>query len=100
MTYELDDSDLDDGDSVIGPEWVVRPAPKTGNRWVILGAVFELVGDLLKSVHKFFDVCMDASLSKYKYERQKQDFMAQSSREIEMLTSGDYDATTPEPRRS
>lgn len=100
MSYEFDDDDLEDGDSAAcGPEWTVRPAPKRGNRWVILGALFELVSDFSKSFAKFFDVCMDASLSKYKYEKQRQEFIQQASLEIEKLTSGEYNATTIQASR-
>jgi hypothetical protein len=74
-------------------------AYKKGSKWAVIGAVFELIGDLFKSFAKFFDVCMDASLTKFKYERQQQEFQQQASREIEMLTSGAYDAATTESGR-
>lgn len=74
-------------------------AYKKGSKWVIIGAFFELIGDFFKSFAKFFDVCMDSSLTKFKYERQQQEFQQQASREIEMLISGAYDATTTESGR-
>ena len=74
----------------------VLVAPKKGNKWLVIGAFFELFGDFFKSFAKFFDTLTDESLAKYRYERNKQDFMIQASREIEMLTSGKYDATTAE----
>lgn len=86
-----DDDDLD--------EAPVISAPKKGNRWLVIGAFFELIGDLFKSFGKFFDTLTDESLAKFRYERNKQDFMIQASREIEMLTSGEYDATATESSR-
>lgn len=71
-------------------------AYKKGSKWVVIGAVFELIGDFFRMFAKFFDVCMDASLTKFKYERQQQEFQQQASREIEMLTSGDHDASSAE----
>lgn len=88
-----DDEDFDDHlDTLV-------VAYKRGSKWVIIGAFFELLGDFFKMFAKFFDVCMDASLTKFKYERQQQEFQQQASREIEMLTSGKYDATTTESGR-
>lgn len=77
----------------------VLAAPKKGNKWLVIGAFSELIGDLFKSFAKFFDTLTDESLAKFRYERNKQDFMIQASREIEMLTSGKYDATTTESGR-
>jgi hypothetical protein len=89
----MEDEDFDDRlDTLV-------VAYKKGSKWVIIGAFFELIGDLFKSFAKFFDVCMDASLTKFKYERQQQEFQQQASREIEMLTSGAYDATSTESGR-
>jgi len=89
------EDDFDD-DAMDAP---VLAAPKKGNKWLVIGAFFELIADLFKSLSKFFDTMTDESLSKYRYERNKQDFMIQASREIEMLVSGEYDATGTEPSR-
>jgi hypothetical protein len=78
----------------------VLVAPKKGNKWLVIGAFFELIGDMFKAFAKFFDMITDESLAKYRYERNKQDFMIQASREIEMLVSGEYDATGTESSRS
>ena len=78
----------------------VLAAPKKGNKWLVIGAFFELIGDMFKSFAKFFDMITDESLAKYRYERSKQDFMIQASREIEMLVSGEYDAAGTESSRS
>lgn len=77
----------------------VLPAPKKGNKWLVIGAFSEFVADLFKAFAKFFDTLTDESLAKFRYERNKQDFMEQASREIEMLTSGKYDATSTESGR-
>lgn len=74
----------------------VQPRPKKGNKWLVIGAFSEFIADLFKAFAKFFDTLTDESLAKFRYERSKQDFMEQASREIEMLTSGDYDAATTE----
>lgn len=79
------DDDVMDTDRVL-------PAPKKGNQWLVIGAFFELIADFFKSFAKFFDTLTDESLAKFRYERNKQDFMIQASHEIEMLTSGKYDA--------
>jgi hypothetical protein len=89
------EDDFDDGDD----DTPVLPAPKKGNKWLVIGAFFELIADVFKSLAKFFDTITDESLSKFRYERNKQDFMIQASREIEMLTSGEYDAPSTEPSR-
>lgn len=86
------DDDVMDTDRVL-------PAPKKGNQWLVIGAFFELIADFFKSFAKFFDTLTDESLAKFRYERNKQDFMIQASHEIEMLTSGKYDATTTESGR-
>ena len=78
----------------------VLAAPKKGNKWIVIGAFFELIADLFKTFSKFFDTLTDESLAKYRYERNKQDFMIQASREIEMLVSGEYDAAGTESSRS
>lgn len=88
-----DDFDDDDMDSP------VFPAPKKGNKWLVIGAFFEFIADVFKAFAKFFDTITDESLAKFRYERNKQDFMIQASREIEMLTSGKYDAATTESSR-
>ncbi len=77
----------------------VLAAPKKGNKWLVIGAFFECISDMFKAFAKFFDTITDESLAKFRYERNKQDFMIQAAREIEMLTSGDYDAASTEPRR-
>lgn len=74
----------------------VLTAPKKGNKWLVIGAFSECIADLFKAFAKFFDTLTDESLAKFRYERSKQDFMIQASREIEMLTSGKYDATSTE----
>lgn len=91
--FPIDDDDEDFDDAP------VLPAPKKGNKWLVIGAFFELVGDLFKSFAKFFETMTDESLAKFRYERHRQDFMEQASREIEMLTSGKYDATSTESGR-
>ncbi len=90
------DEDFDD-DVMDAP---VLPAPKKGNKWLVIGAFSEFVADLFKAFAKFFDTLTDESLAKFRYERNKQDFMAQASREIEMLTTGKYDATSTDTSRS
>jgi hypothetical protein len=89
----MEDEDFDDHlDTLV-------VAYKKGSKWVVIGAFFELIGDFFRSFAKFFDTCTDASLTKFKYERQQQEFQQQASREIEMLTSGAYNATTTESGR-
>lgn len=90
------DEDFDD-DVMDAP---VLPAPKKGNKWLVIGAFSEFVADLFKAFAKFFDTLTDESLAKFRYERNKQDFMVQASREIEMLTTGKYDATSTDTSRS
>jgi hypothetical protein len=85
------EDDFDDDDVADTP---VLTAPKKGNKWLVIGAFFELISDILKTFAKFFDTITDESLAKFRYERNKQDFMIQASREIEMLTSGEYDAAS------
>ena len=85
MEDDFDDDDMDTP---------ALPAPKKGNKWLVIGAFFELISDILKTFAKFFDTITDESLAKFRYERNKQDFMIQASREIEMLTSGEYDASS------
>lgn len=88
----------DDDETVVD---TAPPAkPKKASKWIIVAAFFELIGDLLKSFAQFFDALEDESLARFRYERSQQDFQEQASREIEMLTSGEYDAATAESVRS
>jgi hypothetical protein len=83
------EDDFDDDDVMDTP---VLTAPKKGNKWLVIGAFFELIADVFKAFATFFDTMTDESLGKFRFERNQQDFMIQASREIEMLTSGEYDA--------
>jgi hypothetical protein len=92
--------DDDDDDSMKLPESPLAfGSPKHGTKWLVLGAFFELIGDLFKAFHNFFDSLTEESLAKYRAARYRQAFAEQASREIEMLTSGAYDATTTESGR-
>lgn len=88
----------DDDDEVVMP--VALPvSPRKGSKWLVLGALFELIGNLFQAFHGFFESLMEESLAKYRAERARQAFAEQASREIEMLTSGKYDATSTESSR-
>lgn len=82
----------DDDDVVVDNTPPVKP--KKASKWIVVAAFFELIGDLFKSFAQFFDALEDESLARFRYERSRQDFHEQAAREIEMLTSGAYDATT------
>jgi len=93
-------SPFDDDDEDEVPVLATPPgSPKKGTKWLILGAFFELIGDLFKAFTNFFDSLTEESLAKYRAERNRQAFAEQASREIEMLVSGKYDATSTEPSR-
>lgn len=70
------------------------PVDHRATKWMVLGAFFELITDIFKALAKFSDTLTDESLAKYRRQRNKDEFIQQASREIEMLTSGDYDAAT------
>lgn len=91
------DDDFDDDAEAYAP--TPPGSPKKGAKWLILGAFFELIGDLFKAFSIFFGSLTEESLAKYRAERNRQAFAEQASREIEMLTSGKYDATTTESGR-
>lgn len=95
--FPIDDDD-DDLDDAMGlkADPLSSGSPKKGAKWLVLGAFFELIGDILKAFYSFFDSLTEESLAKYRAERFRQAFAEQASREIEMLTSGMYDATTTE----
>jgi hypothetical protein len=93
--------DDDDDDSMrLTESPLASGSPKRGTRWLLLGAFFELIGDLFKAFHSFFDSLTEESLAKYRAERYRQTFAEQASREIEMLTSGKYDAASTDTSRS
>lgn len=87
-----DDDDFDDSKSAFLP----TGSPKKGTKWLVLGAFFELVGELFKAFHGFFESLTEEALAKYRAERYRQAFAEQASREIEMLVSGEFDAPTAE----
>lgn len=89
----------DDDDDEIGVMHEPLIKPKKASKWIVIAAFFELIGDLFKSFAQFFDALEDESLARFRYERSRQDFHEQAAREIEMLTSGAYDATTTESGR-
>lgn len=90
--FPIDDDD-EDMPNFMGMASPTPPlSPKKGTKWLVLGAFFELIGDLFKSFHNFFDSLTEESLAKYRAEHARQAFAEQASREIEMLTSGKYDA--------
>jgi hypothetical protein len=91
--FPIDDDDDDE------PTPLPTGSPKKGTKWLVLGAFFELIGDLFKAFHGFFDSLTEESLAKYRAERYRQAFAEQASREIEMLTSGKYDATSTDTSR-
>lgn len=93
--FPIDDDDEDEVKAFPAPPG----SPKKGTKWLILGAFFELIGDLFKAFTNFFDSLTEESLAKYRAERNRQAFAEQASREIEMLTSGKYDATSTESGR-
>lgn len=105
MRFPVNDDGFDDDDEIgvvynpDGTKWVPS-APKKSNLWIIVGGFLELIGDLFKCFGKFFDTLTEESLAKYRYEQSQHAFQQQASREIEMLTSGDYDAATTESIRS
>lgn len=90
--YEFDDDDLEDEDEAR------LPVDHRASKWMVLGAFFELMTDIAKAWAKLFDALADESLAKYRRQRNRDEFIQQASREIEKLTSGDYDATTVEAR--
>jgi len=96
MRFPIDDDD--DNDELV-PFPVPPGSPKKGTKWLILGAFFELIGDLFKAFAMFFSSLTEESLAKYRSERNRQAFAEQASREIEMLISGAHDATTTESGR-
>lgn len=93
--FPIDDDDEDEVKASPTPPG----SPKKGTKWLILGAFFELIGDLFKAFTNFFDSLTEESLAKYRAERNRQAFAEQASREIEMLVSGKYDATSTESGR-
>ena len=95
MRFPIDDDD----DEELVPFPTPPGSPKKGTKWLILGAFFELIGDLFKAFAMFFSSLTEESLAKYRAERNRQAFAEQASREIEMLVSGKYDATSTEPSR-
>lgn len=70
------------------------PVEHRASKWMILGAFFELMTDIAKAFSTFFEALTDESLSKYRRQRNRDEFIQQASREIEMITSGDFDAST------
>lgn len=85
---------IEDDDDEIGV--VNYPKPKKASKWIIIATFLELFADLFGSIRKFFDALEDEALARFRYERSQQDFHEQAAREIEMLTSGKYDATSTE----
>lgn len=82
-------------DDELDEEYEARlPVEHRASKWMVLGSFLELLTDVCKALAKFFDALTDEALSKYRRQRNKDEFIQQASREIEMLTSGDYDATT------
>lgn len=86
----------DDDDDETDVAYAPALSPRKGSKWLILGAFFELIGNLFEAFHEFFDSLTEESLAKYRAERARQSFAEQASREIEMLVSGKYDAPTTE----
>lgn len=94
MFDEFDDDDLDDAE-----EFTPRPpVNRKGGRWLVLGSFFELMTNICKAFAQFFDSLTDESMSQYRNQRNKDEFISQASREIEMLISGEFDATTSQAR--
>ena len=85
---EFEDEDFEEEDEAR------LPVEHRASKWMVLGAFFELMTDIAKAFASFFDSLTDEALSKYRRQRNRDEFIQQASREIEMLTSGDYDATT------
>ncbi len=91
---EFDDDDLDDA-----PEFAPKPPVKgSGSKWLVLGSFFELITNIFKAFAQFFDSLTDESLATYRRAQNKDKFVLEASREIEMLINGDYDATTSQAR--
>lgn len=98
--FPIDDDD-EDMPNFMGTISATPPlSPKKGTKWLVLGAFFELIGNLFKAFYSFFDSLTEESLAKYRAERARQAFAEQASREIEMLISGDYNAPSTEPSGS
>jgi hypothetical protein len=89
----------DDDDDEIGVLYEPKIKPKKASKWIVIAAFFEMIADLFGAFHKFFDALEDESLARFRYERSRQDFQEQAALEIEMLTSGKYDATSTESGR-
>lgn len=64
--------------------------------WLVVGAFFELIGNILRSFAGFLEVLQDISLQRFTEQNDRERFIMQASHEIEMLTSGVYDATGTE----
>ena len=95
MWDEFEDDDIEEE-----PKNEARiPVSRKASKWMILGMIFEFLSDIAKAWTKLFDTLTDESLRKYSRQREEDTFVQQASREIEMLTSGDYDATTIEASR-
>lgn len=88
------DPDVDFDDK---PIWQVT---KKRPLWLIVGAFFELISNILKAFTGFLDIASDASLQRFTWRNERERFMQQAAREIETLTSGDYDASTFSTGRS
>lgn len=77
-----------------------EPAPFSKTKkhplWLVVGAFFELIGNILRSFSGFMDILQDVALQRFTEQNDRERFIMQASREIEMLTSGEYNATTTE----
>lgn len=86
------DNDDDEVYDLMNP--IVKP--RKVSLWIVVAAFFELIGNFFKAFSQFFDALTEESLARFRYARSTQEFQEQAAREIEMLTSGVYDAPTTE----
>lgn len=71
---------------------------RSSHRWVFVAALFELISDIFMAFYKLTTVVRDSALQKYRYDNDRIKFMDQVAVDIETITSGGLDASTPEPR--
>ena len=70
------------------------PLNKSKHRWILLAALLEVFVDVFMAFHKLFAVARDSALQNYRFDNEREKFIVEASREIEMLTLGELNAPT------
>jgi hypothetical protein len=77
----------------------VPSEPVKGNAWYLVSSVMELVAGVFHAFFEFFDTLSSIAAARYVWEKKQRRFFEETSKDIEMIATGKFDATSTDTSR-